>query len=204
MSRSILLAVLATLLFAGQASAWGDIPGRAYRYKALVQRVALQEDGPDAPTALYIAQLANESGFNPEAVSPVGAQGLAQFMPATARDIGRQRPDMGPALSTNPTWAVRALVYYDLQNLRRIEAASLFDRWAMALCAYNGGLGWVWRDQAKARTRGLDPGRVESVDQVNAGRSTAAKRENSNYWRRIMLHYMPAYEAAGFGPGVTR
>ena len=41
---------------------------------------------------LLSAQLYAESGFNPFAVSPAGAQGIAQFMPATARGMGLRDP----------------------------------------------------------------------------------------------------------------
>jgi len=42
--------------------------------------------------ALLAAQLRRESGFNARAVSPAGAQGIAQFMPATARSCGLHDP----------------------------------------------------------------------------------------------------------------
>ena len=42
--------------------------------------------------ALLAAQLYAESNFNPFAVSPMGAQGIAQFMPETARAIGLEDP----------------------------------------------------------------------------------------------------------------
>ena len=38
--------------------------------------------------ALLAAQLMAESNFNPFAVSPAGAAGIAQFMPGTARGLG--------------------------------------------------------------------------------------------------------------------
>ena len=41
---------------------------------------------------LLSAQLYAESGFNPFATSPAGAQGIAQFMPATARGMGLADP----------------------------------------------------------------------------------------------------------------
>ena len=63
---------------------------------------------------LLAAQLYAESGFNPFAVSPAGARGIAQFMPGTARayglrdpfDAGRGDPGPGPA-DARPAAAVR-------------------------------------------------------------------------------------------------
>jgi len=201
-AMAIFLAAL-FLTFIPRAYAWGDIPAKAWRYRSLVVSSARAEAGPDAPVALFAAQIAQESGWDPAAVSPVGARGLAQFMPATARDLGRQRPDMGPALPTNPAWATRAMVAYDMRNKARLRAASEFDLWALALMAYNGGLGWVFKDQAEARARGLNHLRCDVVSSVNAGRSADAKNENARYWQRIM-GLMPAYEAAGWGQGVRR
>lgn len=178
------------------------IPAAMQKYRSEIIRAARVEAGLAAPVAAFAAQIEQESGGNAQAVSPVGARGLGQFMPGTAADLGRTRPDLGPAVPTNPGWAIRALVVYDLANLRRIRAASLFDAWAMALMAYNGGLGWVWRDQAKAKDQGLDPGRWESVASVNAGRSLAAKRENTDYPRAILIKRQPKYLA--WGPGIAR
>ena len=46
---------------------------------------------------LLAAQLMAESNFNPFAVSPAGAQGIAQFMPGTARAYGLEDPFDAPA-----------------------------------------------------------------------------------------------------------
>lgn len=192
-------AAVLVLSWFGRARA-ESIPAAAQRFRSEVIRAARCEAGLSAPVAAYAAQLEQESGWNPEAVSPVGARGLAQFMPLTAKDMGRSRPDLGPASPTNPGWAIRAMVAYDMQNLRRIRAASPCDAWALALMAYNGGLGWVWRDQAKAQGQGLDPGLWQSVASVNAGRSLAAKRENTGYPRAILIHRQPKYLA--WGPGI--
>lgn len=200
--RSIVLALFLVLSFwaAAKAQAAETIPARAQQYRSVIVRAARVEAGLDAPVAVFAAQVEQESGWNPQAVSPVGARGLGQFMPATARDMGKLRSDLGPAEPTNPGWAIRALVAYDLAQLKRIRAATLCDAWAMALAAYNGGLGWVQRDQALAKRKGLDPGRWVSVASVNAGRSIAAKRENTEYPRQILLRRQPKYLA--WGPGI--
>src|SRR3546814_13699657 len=52
------------------------------------------------PTNLLRALIWAESRFNPMSVSPAGAAGLAQLMPATARELGvRNRHD--PLASTD-------------------------------------------------------------------------------------------------------
>ena len=80
--------------------------------------------------ALLAAQLYAESGFNPSAVSPAGAQGIAQFMPGTARSLGLDDPfDAAKAIDA------QAHLMRDL--LRRFGSVPL------ALAAYNAGPGAV-------------------------------------------------------------
>ena len=82
--------------------------------------------------ALLAAQLYAESGFNPFAVSSAGAQGIAQFMPGTARSYGLGNP-FDAAASIN----AQAHLMRDL--LRRFASVPL------ALAAYNAGAGAVAR-----------------------------------------------------------
>jgi hypothetical protein len=82
--------------------------------------------------ALLAAQLHAESGFDPAAVSPAGAQGIAQLMPGTARALGLADPfDARRAIDA------QARLMRDL--LRRFGGVPL------ALAAYNAGAGAVSR-----------------------------------------------------------
>jgi len=76
--------------------------------------------------ALLAAQLHAESNFNPYARSPAGAQGIAQFMPGTARAYGLRNPyDAAAAIDA------QAHLMHDL--LRQFGSVPL------ALAAYNAG-----------------------------------------------------------------
>ncbi|HKG38000.1 MAG TPA: transglycosylase SLT domain-containing protein [Conexibacter sp.] len=80
--------------------------------------------------ALLAAQLYAESGFNPNAVSPAGAQGIAQFMPGTARSLGLD----------NPFDARQAI---DAQGHLMRDLLRQFGSVPLALAAYNAGPGAV-------------------------------------------------------------
>ena len=87
----------------------------------------------NVPMDLLAAQLYAESNFNPFARSPAGAQGIAQFMPGTARAYGLDDPfDSERAIDA------QARLMSDL--LRRFGGKP-----ALALAAYNAGPGAVER-----------------------------------------------------------
>jgi soluble lytic murein transglycosylase-like protein len=67
-----------------------------------------------------------ESNFNPFAVSPAGAQGIAQFIPSTAAAYGLGDP-------FDPVAAIDAQAHLMSDLLRR------FGSPALALAAYNAG-----------------------------------------------------------------
>ena len=91
--------------------AHAQVPAQAARYRAELVRAAHSQWGLDAPVAALAAQVHQESGWRPDAVSHVGARGMAQFMPATATWWCALN-GLGAAACQphNPTWALRALV----------------------------------------------------------------------------------------------
>lgn len=80
--------------------------------------------------ALLAAQAYKESGLNPMARSPAGAQGIAQFMPATAAAYGLDDP-------FDATQAINAQARMMRDLLRQFASVPL------ALAAYNAGSGRV-------------------------------------------------------------
>lgn len=183
-----------------------DVPREAIRQRAELTRNAQMVWGLNAPVSVFAAQIHQESGWRGDVHSPVGAQGMAQFMPATAAWIASAYPALRSGDPNNPVWAMRAMATYDKYLWDRISAFDDCQRMAMTLSAYNGGLGWLQRDQKTAFSSGLDePSRMRwfnGIERFNAGRSAAAWRENRDYPRRILLVHQPGYIAAGFGRGV--
>jgi soluble lytic murein transglycosylase-like protein len=76
--------------------------------------------------ALLSAQIYAESNFNPNAGSPAGAQGIAQFMPGTARSYGLRNP-------FDPAAAIDAQAHLMHDLLRQLGSVPL------ALAGYNAG-----------------------------------------------------------------
>lgn len=179
------------------------IPRAAAQYRAELVRSARVVWGLNAPIAVFAAQVHTESWWRNDTVSHVGAQGLAQFMPATARWLPQVAPETGKPAPFNPGWSLRALCTYDKWLWDRTGGVNDYERMAFTLSAYNGGQGWVNRDKAKARKLGGDASRwFGHVENVNAGRSRAAFAENRQYPRRILRERQQAYVRAGWGPGI--
>lgn len=103
------------------------VSGTPEQYKALIIQ-ASKESG--IPTDVLSGLLKQESNFNPNAKSPVGATGIAQFMPATARAEGVNPLD--------PKSAIPGAARYLKKQLDQFDGDM-----SKALAAYNAGAGNV-------------------------------------------------------------
>ena len=108
---------------------------------------------------LLAAQCYQESGFDPQAVSSMGAQGLMQLMPATADGLGVPE-DMRFDPEQNISAAARYIRKVN-QSFSDIHDAE--ERIRFTLAAYNGGVGHVQDAQTLARKAGRDHQRWQEV-----------------------------------------
>jgi cell wall-associated NlpC family hydrolase len=87
---------------------------------------------PSISPVLLAAQIRQESGFNPAAVSPAGAEGISQFLPTTWPQWG------GNGDPFNPADAIPAQARYDCaiaQQVKNIPG----DPTSLMLAGYNAG-----------------------------------------------------------------
>jgi cell wall-associated NlpC family hydrolase len=99
---------------------------------------------PAPPASVLAAQLQAESSWNPLARSGAGAEGIAQFMPATWRQWGRDGNGDGVASPWNPADAIASQAAYDCALAAQMQEALRAGRVAgpvtdLMLAAYNAG-----------------------------------------------------------------
>jgi soluble lytic murein transglycosylase-like protein len=119
--------VISSAAFATQAKTVPMSYTMANDYVGMARQAAIDAGiSPDA----FVRQIQQESGFNPTAGSPAGAEGIAQFMPGTAASMGVNPYDPSSALPG----AARMMASL---------AAQFGGDYSKALAAYNAGSGAV-------------------------------------------------------------
>lgn len=143
----------------------------------------------------------NESKFNPYIVSPRGAKGLMQVMPAVARQFNFTEDSlMDP--ETNITVAIKVLKKIE-SMIKFSEGTGFSDRMSIILASYNGGVGHVMDARNLARKYGENPDSWSDVkkylelksedeyaldDVVKNGHFRGSK-ETTNFVANVMSRY---------------
>lgn len=112
------------------------VPASRAAYRTMAEETALRHAGGAGPrragldaltfSRIFVELIRAESGFNPRALSPKGAQGLGQLMPGTARQLGVRD-------AWDPAQNLEGAVRYFTAQLER------FGDVVLALAAYNAG-----------------------------------------------------------------
>src|SRR5262249_7144039 len=134
----------------------------------------------DVDFMLMAAQGYQESGLDQSKRSRVGAIGIMQVMPATARDKSVNIPDI-ERLESN----IHAGIKYTrwvVDNFYNEPGISPRDRLFFAFASYNAGPGKVASLRREAKAQGLDPNKwfnnVELVAAKRIGRETVTYVSN--------------------------
>jgi soluble lytic murein transglycosylase-like protein len=139
------------------------------------------------PGYLIAGIIRQESAFDPRATSPVGARGLMQLMPGTARDVSRKvGVPYHPERLYDPETSVRFGSVYFKELLDRFDGNV-----ELALAGYNGGpnrISRLWKESGRPD--------VELADFVE----TLHLDESRNYVKRILVladSYRQLYPSLG-------
>ncbi len=178
------------------------VPQAARQWQRTIIGDARYYFGLDVDYSVFFAQIAQESGWRADARSRVGALGLAQFMPATARGYQKNVTRLQQLCADaggcplDPRWAIRAMVAMDRDLWRQYPfAAGVDHRWGLALAAYNGGGVAIRRERELAAARGLDATLWFDGIELVCVRAAWACKENREYPRVILFRWRPGYRA---------
>jgi len=133
---------------------------RSKRWRKRIRAIFREQDLPLQLTALPHV----ESSYNPKAHSKVGAAGLWQFMPATARRYLRVDGEVDERL--DPYRSTQAAALFLKQN------HAILKNWPLAITAYNHGISGVRRAVRETGTHDLG----EIVKSYNGDRFGFASR----------------------------
>jgi TolA-binding protein len=140
-------------------------------YDVIKQNAIYKDNDPN----LILAIIREESYFNPNAQSPVGAIGLMQLMPSTALEAARK----GGIIIPNNKLLFDPDINIKLGNIYYAELKkSLLNRDILAVLAYNGGIGSVFRWKENLNYYDVD----DFIEQI-------PYPETQNYLKKVYRSY---------------
>ena len=125
------------------------------KVETICKLIAREADGVGMDRDFFARLIWKESRFDAGAISPVGARGIAQFMPYTATERGLDDP-----------YDIEQAIHHSATYLRDLKGE--LGNWGLAAAAYNGGINRVKRWSA---TGGMLPYETENYVASITGRS---------------------------------
>lgn len=137
----------------------------------------------------FKAQAIAESRLNPQAESYVGAKGIMQVMPFTAKEIAR-RLGIENFDITDPELNINFGIFYDRKMYSIWKAERGKERIFFMFGSYNAGPGHILRAQKKARLKGLPTDKWSSITKTLPDVTGRHSKETITYVDRIdRYHY---------------
>lgn len=158
----------------GQIQEFESAPKMPIAIKVGKQNISIPQGEQYAPSDLVKAVIMAESAGNPNAISPKGAGGLMQIMPATAKELGMRN-------RFNPKDNVEGGSKYLKQQLKAAAKEVGFEDPKLAAAAYNWGPGNLSNAIKKVKAEG------ENVTWDNIKDIVKVPRETREYVDKVML-----------------
>lgn len=136
---------------------------------------------------LIVAQILKESRFKEDALSNMGAVGLMQIMPKTAREITREL-DIA-YITKDPRENITAGIYHLFKQQQYFPDADTENRIKLALAAYNCGPARIFDAQDIARFKQLNPNTWEAVRQCLSLLTTEHWSLHLEVWEQGIPNY---------------
>jgi membrane-bound lytic murein transglycosylase MltF len=153
-------------------------PAERKKFETLIGYFKKYGDKYDVDWLLMAAQGYQESQLNQQAVSPVGAIGVMQVMPATGKDM-----KVGDITKLEPN--IHAGIKYMrwmIDNYYGDEPMTNLDKTLFAFASYNAGAGRIAGLRVRAEKRGLNPNiwfhNVEYIAAEKIGKETVTYVSN--------------------------
>lgn len=190
-------------------SVHGETPTNSYlKYYKYIHGVCYEQYAYsiDCP-GLTAAQIHQESLWNENARSLVGAEGLLQFIPHTWESEAAGSADI-----FDPYDSIRIGIRYQKKLYQNKKLNSYYSRvdpkkafphhYAAALASYNGDIKWVLKAMKKTKRqkgKSRQAWKFMSVSSLTFESQFPKHRaERRNYWRKIYRHYNRYYRSFGY------
>ncbi|MCC8193262.1 MAG: transglycosylase SLT domain-containing protein [Deltaproteobacteria bacterium] len=168
---------------------------RLSKYETFITNAA-KETG--VPPLLLVAAIYQESRFDPDAVSETKVRGIMQLTAATAEMLGVDR--------TDPEQCIMGGARYlrDLWERVGEKAANDWDRWFMALAAYNQGMSNLNRTIRLAREMGKKGNNWADLKQAFPLLTNCRGVEAKSFVERIRYYNFILHGLVALAPAETQ
>lgn len=157
---------------------------------------AARETG--VPPLLLVATIYQESRFDPDAVSATRVRGIMQLTTATARMLGVDRKDPEECILGG------ARYLRDLFDQTEGKASGEWDRWFMALAAYNQGMSNLNRTIRLSRELGSQGDTWADLKRAFPRSTTCRGLEARSFVEKIRFYHFILHGLVALAPAETQ